>query len=403
MAFVEDRRFTKDPTTGERVRSDYSGSKPWRARFRGPDGKERNRSFDRKADAEKWLADSVASLAKGDWSDPHLGRIKFKDWVEMWESSLVDIRPRTKILNVGVARNYLVPRFGNYRLNAITASEVRKMMSEEMAQTEGRLSNSAIRRHVLVMRVILEAAVADGRIAKNPASAVRLPPEDSREMRFLEPEEIAHLVGTIEEHYRPMVLTAAYVGLRWGELIGLATENIDLDDHRIRVERQLQEVHGQMVFGPPKTRAGIRSVTIPKSLSEILAPHLESAPVVASGLAFPGPKGGPLRAPSFRKVWRRACERAGFDDGPLEGLVFHELRHTAAALAIAQGAHPMAIKERLGHASITTTLDRYGGLFPRLDASIADGLDDVLRDSLDFREAASGIRAGDAPDTEGLS
>jgi integrase len=70
---------------------------------------------------------------------------------------------------------------------------------------------------------------------------------------------------------------------------------------------------------------------------------------------------------------------AGFDDGPLDRLVFHELRHTAAALAIAQGAHPVAIKERLGHSSITVTMDRYGGLFPRLDEAIAEGLDSVFR------------------------
>ena len=84
-----------------------------------------------------------------------------------------------------------------------------------------------------------------------------------------------------------------------------------------------------------------------------------------------------MRNPSFRRVWLRAVKSAG-----LEGLVFHELRHTAAALAIAQGAHPMAIKERLGHASITTTLDRYGGLFPSLDRDIATGLDSMLADSM---------------------
>ena len=259
--------------------------------------------------------------------------------------------------------------------------------------TEGRLSNSAIRRHVLVMRVIMELAVAEGRIAKNPAKGVKLPPEDSRVMRFLEPEEIDRLVATIEAHYRPMVLTAAYVGLRWGELTGLAVEKVDLEANQIRVDRQLQEVEGKLVFGPPKTRAGVRTVTMPRSLAEILRVHFLTSPVAASGLAFPGPKGGPLRAPSFRKVWQRALTRAGFDDGRLSGLVFHELRHTAAALAIAQGAHPMAIKERLGHASVTTTLDRYGGLFPRLDVSIADGLDQVMR--------GSRVSLRDPPPTEG--
>jgi integrase len=386
-----------DRVTGEKKKSSYQGTKPWRVRYRGPDGSQRTQSFERRHDAEKWLNDEMAKLSKGDWTDPGLGRIKFRDWVAIWETTLVHVRARTKILNVGVARNYLIPRFGDYRINAITTSDVREMMAEEMAQTEGRLSNSAIRRHVLVMRVILEAAVADGRITKNAARAVKLPPEDSRDMRFLEPEEVAHLVTTIEEHYRPMVLTAAYVGLRWGELTGLAVENIDLNSHRVRVERQISEVHGQLVFGPPKTRAGIRTVTIPKSLSERIEPHLKTWAVQTSGLVFPGPKGGPLRAPSFRKVWRRACQRAGFDDGQLEGLVFHELRHTAAALAIAQGAHPMAIKERLGHASITTTLDRYGGLFPRLDETIAEGLDDVLRDSFTVDEV-SPIETGDPPD-----
>jgi integrase len=107
--------------------------------------------------------------------------------------------------------------------------------------------------------------------------------------------------------------------------------------------------------------------------------ELSSPAVQASGLAFPGPKGQPLRRSNFRRVWAKATGRAGLD-----GLRFHELRHTAAALAIAQGAHPLAVKERLGHSSITVTMDTYGGLFPRLEEAIGDGLDQV------FREAAAG-------------
>lgn len=116
---------------------------------------------------------------------------------------------------------------------------------------------------------------------------------------------------------------------------------------------------------------------MPPALGEILAVHFASPAVASSGLAFPGPKGAPLRRSNFRRVWLKASARAG-----LEGLVFHELRHTAAALAIAQGAHPLAIKERLGHSSITVTMDRYGGLFPRLEEAIAEGLDGALRVSL---------------------
>jgi integrase len=364
----------------------------YRARYRSPDGRERSRTFDRKADAERWLDTSSADIIRGDWIDPRFGRMTFEDWVKRWEATLVDLRPRTKILNVGVARNYLVPKFGKYQLVQITTSDVKTMLAEEV--DEGRLSISAVRRHVLVLRVILEAAVADGRIGRNPCVGVKLPAERSRPMRFLTADEVAQLANAISQHYRPLVLTAAYVGLRWGELAGLKVEKTDLLRNTIRVDEQLVDVSGELRFMTPKTKAGIRTVTMPVALREILASHFGSASVISSGLAFPSPKGAPMRGPSFRRVWQRALEQLRWtierdeDTGevtyehPLAGLVFHELRHTAAALAVEQGAHPQAIKERLGHSSITVTLDRYGGLFPHLDAALADALDGVLRQSL---------------------
>ena len=105
------------------------------------------------------------------------------------------------------------------------------------------------------------------------------------------------------------------------------------------MDRQLVEIGGALHFGLPKTKAGIRTVSIPAALGEILEEHFAASAVQSSSLAFPGPKGAPLRRSNFRRVWSKACTRAA-----LEGLVFHELRHTSAALAIAQGAHPLAIK-----------------------------------------------------------
>jgi len=352
-----------------------SDSTRWRARYRGPDGKERSKTFVKKSDAERWLATQQASVAQGAWIDPSEGRITLAEWVTVWEGTLAHLRPRTKELNVGVARNYLVPRFGAWPLDKITTASVQAMLTEELA--EGRLSNSAIRRHVMVLAQVLDGAVRDGRLGVNVARNVKLPPEHSREMRFLKADEVMLLANTIEPFYRPMVLTAAYVGLRWGEITGLAVEKVNVPAGTMRIDRQLQEIGGQMTFTPPKTRSGIRTVSVPPTLMRILKSHFATKQVRESGLAFPSVQGKPLRNPSFRRVWLRAVRDAGF-----KGFVFHELRHTAAALAIAQGAHPMAIKERLGHASITTTLDRYGGLFPSLDRAIATGLDLTLVASL---------------------
>lgn len=131
-------------------------------------------------------------------------------------------------------------------------------------------------------------------------------------------------------------------------------------------------------MGPPKTKSGRRTVTMPRAIAELLGEHMGTPPVLSSGLVFPTVGGHPMRRSNFRKLWRHAVAAAGLPDG----LVFHELRHTAAALAIAQGAHPLAIRDRLGHSSITVTMDTYGGLFPTLDEAIAEGLDEVLRESL---------------------
>ena len=176
-------------------------------------------------------------------------------------------------------------------------------------------------------------------------------------------------------HYRPLVFTAAYAGLRWGELAGLKVERIDLLRQTITVVEQLTEVNGTLAYGPPKTAAGRRTVNVSGFLAEMLADRLCEPLTATSGLVFPSPEGTPMRRSNFRRrAWSMATGRAGLD-----GLRFHDLRHTAVALAIAQGAHAKAIQERMGHSSVTVTLDRYGHLLPALDERIADGLEEARR------------------------
>jgi integrase len=180
------------------------------------------------------------------------------------------------------------------------------------------------------------------------------------------------------------VYVAAYAGLRWGELAGLRVERVDLLRRTVSVVEQLTEVNGRVAFGPPKTAAARRAVNVPVGVAELLHDQLDRR--ASGGLVFPTREGGPMRRSHFRRrAWLAARARAGLD-----GLRFHDLRHSAVALAIAQGAHPKAIQERMGHSSVTLTLDRYGHLFPALDERIAEGLDAV------YRSAAAGFsRDGD--------
>src|SRR5512133_3010291 len=133
-------------------------------------------------------------------------------------------------------------------------------------------------------------------------------------------------------------------------MFGLQRERVDTLRTRIDVAEVLVEVNGRHHVGPPKTRAGRRSVPLPRFVADELAGHLEH--VEPGGLVFPAPQGGPVRASLFRRrVWHPAVEAAG-----LTRLRVHDLRHTAVAFWIAAGASPKEIAARAGHTSVSTVL-----------------------------------------------
>ena len=180
-------------------------------------------------------------------------------------------------------------------------------------------------------------------------------------MLFLEQEEVRALADAINPHYKTLVWTASLTGLRAGELLALRWKNLDLMHERLTVAEALKDVNGHLLFGPTKTHE-VRTISLPRFLVEMLREHLASA-TFGTGpedLVFPGPQGGPIRHNAFaRRNFRPAVKKAVPHKA---GLRWHDLRHTAASLAIAAGAHPKQIQEMLGHSSITTTLDRYGHL-----------------------------------------
>lgn len=351
------------------------GSARWRARYRGPDGRERSKTFDRRADADRWLAGIEMSKARGEWVDPMLGRCTFAAWVDQWAPSLVDLRPATKDRDLRAVRVHLIPYFGDVPLAKITNLMVHRFIADMLAADEH--SPSTVRKVGQILAKVMRSAVQAGLIARSPCDGVRLPAETRREMRFLTADQIAALAATVGPEWEVLVYTAAYGGLRWGELAGLHTAQVDLARRTIMVVEQLNELSGELTWGPPKTGAGRRAVAIPATLADLLAEQLARPIVVQSGLIFPSARGQPMRRSHFaRRIWAPAIKTLGLD-----GLRFHDLRHTAVALAISQGAHPKALQERMGHSSVTVTLDRYGHLYEGLDAHIADCLDDLLRNS----------------------
>lgn len=256
-----------------------------------------------------------------------------------------------------------------------------------MASLTGQLSPGAVASTYRTLARILATAEIDGLIRRSPCVGVHLPRQSGQtEMHFLTPAEVARLGDAIELRYLTLIFTAAYTGLRWGELAGLRRHRLDLDAATVRVVEALSEVNGRVALGSTKTGAH-RAVSLPHFLVDMLAGHLE-AYTSTGGYVFTSTEGTALRRHFYRRHFKPAVKRAGLTPA----LRFHDLRHTCAALLIAQGAHPKEIQERMGHSTIRLTFDRYGHLFPSLDSRLRDGLERAFRDA-----ATSGAHGANPP------
>jgi integrase len=217
---------------------------------------------------------------------------------------------------------------------------------------------------------------ADARlIAESPCRKVTLPRVPRVEQRFLKAVEVEQLAESIDPAFRALVYSAAYLGPRWGELVGLQRGNLDLLKAEVRILGTLEEVpNGVRYVEETKTSASRRTIVVPNFLVDVLADHLAASP--PSQFIFSTATGSPIRRSNFRqRYWRPAIRAAGLDPD----LRFHDLRHTCASLLIEQGAHPKEIQAQLGHSAITTTLDRYGHLMPGLGRQLASNLDATRR------------------------
>jgi integrase len=236
------------------------------------------------------------------------------------------------------------------------------------------------------MKAVMTSAVDAGTLKVNPCVGVRLPRPERRDMHFLAADQVMALAEEAGDSHRTLVLFAAYTGMRAGEIAALRWERVDLLRGAVDVVESYAEVHGELVLGPTKTYAR-RTVRLPRFLVDLLGEH--QAVTGPEGLVFRDTQGGPVRHSNFyRRVFRPAAARAGLS----EELRFHDLRHTCVALLVAQGAHPLAIKDRLGHSSITVTIDQYGHVLPAVDEALTDGLDATFeRAAADFSRTSRGL------------
>lgn len=354
-----------------------NGQGAYLVRFRSPDGTQRSKQFRRRRDAERYANLVELDLAQGSWIDPRLGRITLAEWFERWWPTATGLRPTTRARDEASFRTHVLPTFGTTPLARLERTRLREWVTQLSDPDGAALAPATVVKAVQVFNKVVRAAVEDRVIAHNPVDKLPLPKIPRDEMRFLTASELWALADAIDRRYRALVLLGGYSGLRIGEMLGLRWGRVELASGRISVVEAMTDLAGHITFGPPKTKAAIRTLTVPRFVTAELS-ALSPDGNRDSQLVFRSPEGHPVRPGLFRtRFWNPAVIAA-----ELAPLRIHDLRHTAVALWIAAGANPKQIASRAGHTSVSVVLDRYGHLLPQHEDALMMALEASARPQL---------------------
>ena len=365
----------------------------WQARYRGPDGLMRpaDTTFRTKTDAEVWLTCKEAEILNGEWIDPDAGKVLLADYGTTWIDERPNLRPKTIRLYRYLLRGHIAPHFESKTIGEIKDAHVRSWRKKLLDSGVSMVTTAKAYR---LLKAILNTAVDDGIIRRNPCRIKGAGQEQSAERPVLNIAEVYALADAIDQRYRALVLLGTFASLRWAELAALRPRDIDLAACTIRVERQLiEQLGGGSAFGPPKSRAGRRTVPFSDLIKAELTAHLERLdPADDETLVFTSPMGTPLRHSNFyRRVWMPAVAKVG-----LSGIHFHDLRHAGNTLTADEGASLRELMDRMGHSSTRAALIYLHSSDER-QRKLADAVGERARAALGKTGIASGTEVARSP------
>lgn len=349
----------------------------YQVRYVGGDGLSRAapHTFPDRRSAERWLVLMESEILRGDWQAPEDGQIPLAEYAAAWIAER-KVAPRTRELYEMLYRLHVGPYLGRRTLDRITPEVVRRWRADLLQ--DGRSEWTAAKSYRL-LRAILNTAVREDRVIRfNPCTMRGYDKEPSSARTTARVDQVWELSELVPRRYRVLILFAAFVGLRWGELIAISLRDLDLDNGLVRVSRKFAELqNGQRVAGPPKSEAGFRTVALPPIVVAELRRHLrEFPPADEDSPIFVGPKGATLRRNNFHRTvrWAEVTKAAGLP----AGFHFHDLRHTGNTLTAASGASTRELMHRLGHASMRAALI-YQHATSERDREIAKALEKRIR------------------------
>ncbi|MFD0384623.1 tyrosine-type recombinase/integrase [Streptomyces stramineus] len=408
--YVEDRWWTKrpDPATGKKRKTALYG-KGKRYKVTGIPGV-RARSFDAKGDADKWKARAQAQSLAGEFVDPRAGKVLLREYVESdwWPALTAD--PATLETIRGRVWTHVLPHLGELPIREIKVATLRIWLKT----LEGKIGPGTANAVWAYLSNILECAVDDEKITRNPCKAKTISPPKvpERKARAWSRQQVAAVQAALPERFRIMVDLGVGAGLRQGEVLGLSVDDIDFQAGFLRVRRQVKKVGGALIFALPKG-GKTRSVPLPGYLARQLKAHLGAFPPRDSTLPWGDPaipeterqakerapqthrlvvtstRGHVIRRDSWNlRSWKPALAAAGvindgavvvrphrtrpggrkvlqFESSREHG--FHSLRHTFASVQLDARESIVSVSNWLGHANPSITLRIYAHMMPEAD------------------------------------
>jgi integrase len=375
-----------------------NGKTSYRVQYRDPSGAMRGKVFTRKVDAQRWETENEHAKLHGAWTDPRAGEATLRAYGDAHLAAQTFDETTREAVALRL-RLHVYPHLGDHQLAALRPSVVQ-------AWTRGlqqQLAPSYVRVVFANLSAILQAAVDDGIIARNPCrvGSVKPPAPDRRKVLPWPAEQVAAVAAALPDRYRALMAVAAGLGLRQGECFGLAVEDVDFLRGVVHVRRQVRIVGNRPVFAPPKT-GKTRDVPLPESVALRLAAHLEAWPAVAVTLPWREPGGWPETARLLfttrertalartyfnRHVWKPALEAAGVPATRDNGM--HAARHYYASALLEDGVNVRAVAEYLGHKDPGFNLRVYAHLMPSSEGRARAAVDRALDGSPVVAQAAA--------------
>ncbi|GAB5896083.1 site-specific integrase [Mycolicibacterium mageritense] len=358
-----------------------AGGERWEVRYRQPNGiTSRKRGFATKKAAEDWDADTKVAINAGSYVSPSKGRVKVGDLATAWlERKKNTTEPSHSRMLESAWRVHVEPVWGAVPVNKVTVTGVKNWSA---AMTGAGSSATTVLRALGVLAGILDDAIDSGAIkTKNPARGLdprkrEKPTKPKRKHVYLDHDAVARLSDESGAH-RVLVLVLAYCGIRWGEAVALRVRHIDEVRRRLLVIDNAVQLGADHAVGDPKDDEP-REVPVPKFLMAELKKQIHGRG--PDDLVF-GDGTNYLPRPKSRDGWfAGAVKRA-----KVQRITPHDLRHTAASLAISAGANVLAVSRMLGHENPQVTLRTYADLFDTDLDAVSDALDTARRKSVSKR------------------